>query len=324
MASVPRRPDPILTRGRRHAPVKFSDRRSSRSPSPPSWLRRPGAGLGPHRSARPTWRSAGAPRGVFATVCQYSHAAPDDPIVQPGRPGALHLHHFFGNVTTAAASTYDSLRAGSTTCVTGQDASGYSVPALYKNGVEVEPRSAKVYYRIGHHEQGSVSAFPPGSAWWPAMPAPRRSRVAASPSGRVSASIRRPRRRHLALARRSVDAARPVPGRSAGPGQPRQPDAQGARRVRSLRRLPGDYPAVLPSLSLIVRYPLSGDRGPLTLASCSSSRVTPILQRLGAGLPGQRDRYVPERTGAMRRARRPTDAAGAARPAMSERLRVLD
>ena len=177
-----------------------SDRRSSRSPSPPSWLRRPGCRPWPHRSARLILgrQPAGAPRGVFATVCQYSHAAPDDPIVQPGRPGASHLHHFFGNVTTAAASTYDSLRAGSTTCVTGQDASGYWVPALYKNGVEVEPRSAKVYYRIGRHEQVSVSAFPPGSGWWPAMPAPRRSRVAASPSGRVSASIRRPRRRHLA------------------------------------------------------------------------------------------------------------------------------
>src|SRR3954454_23956536 len=44
-------------------------------------------------------------RGVFATICDYSHQAPDDPIVKPNQPGASHLHQFFGNATTDAAST---------------------------------------------------------------------------------------------------------------------------------------------------------------------------------------------------------------------------
>jgi hypothetical protein len=70
-------------------------------------------------------------RGFFATVCDYSHEAADDPIVKPNQPGTSHLHEFFGNVTTAAASTYDSLRAGGTTCRASQDGSGYWVPALY-------------------------------------------------------------------------------------------------------------------------------------------------------------------------------------------------
>ena len=34
--------------------------------------------------------------------CRASHAAADDPIVFPGRPGAAHLHEFFGNQTTNA------------------------------------------------------------------------------------------------------------------------------------------------------------------------------------------------------------------------------
>src|SRR4051794_19587566 len=85
-------------------------------------------------------------RGVFATLCRFSHEAPDDPIVFPGQGGRSHLHTFFGNATTNAESTYDSLRAGATTCRTEQDASGYWVPALYRNGAEVQPISMKVYY----------------------------------------------------------------------------------------------------------------------------------------------------------------------------------
>src|SRR6478672_8629705 len=77
----------------------------------------------------------GRDRGVFATLCRFSHEAPDDPIVFPGQAGRSHVHTFFGNATTDAASTYDSLRAGATTCRTEQDASSYWVPALYRNGV---------------------------------------------------------------------------------------------------------------------------------------------------------------------------------------------
>src|SRR5436190_8376748 len=55
-------------------------------------------------------------QGVFATLCRFSHEAPDDPIVYPGQAGKSHLHTFFGNASTDAASTYDSLRASDTTC----------------------------------------------------------------------------------------------------------------------------------------------------------------------------------------------------------------
>src|SRR5436190_3915453 len=119
---------------------------------PPPPAARPGAG---RQGLAPD-----VPRGVFATVCDFSHEAPDDPIVKPNQAGASHLHQFFGNATTAAASTYDSLRAGGTTCRASQDASGYWVPALYKDGAEIQPTSMKVYYRAGRHEPGSIQPFP--------------------------------------------------------------------------------------------------------------------------------------------------------------------
>src|SRR5437899_1667298 len=78
--------------------------------------------------------AAGTTGGGFFLDCFYSHAAPDDPIVFPGAPGASHLHEFFGNRSVNATSTYDSLGT-STTCRLLPDASGYWNPASYLNGV---------------------------------------------------------------------------------------------------------------------------------------------------------------------------------------------
>jgi hypothetical protein len=51
----------------------------------------------------------------IAPVCRFSHQDADDPTVFPGQAGKSHLHTFFGNTTTGAASTYESLRAAATT-----------------------------------------------------------------------------------------------------------------------------------------------------------------------------------------------------------------
>lgn len=86
-------------------------------------------------------------KGVFHTSCAFSHAAPDDPIVFPGDPGASHLHSFFGNRSTDASSTYRSMRAGSTTCSFSADTAGYWVPALLdRQGNVVTPRNVAAYY----------------------------------------------------------------------------------------------------------------------------------------------------------------------------------
>ncbi|HEY0637492.1 MAG TPA: DUF1996 domain-containing protein [Pseudonocardiaceae bacterium] len=97
----------------------------------------------------------------FRANCRSSHRAPDDPIVYPGRAGVSHIHEFFGNRTTNAYSTLQSLSAGTTNCDPLVDLSAYWVPTLYKNGVAVAPESVTVYYQGITQHQRAV-APPPG------------------------------------------------------------------------------------------------------------------------------------------------------------------
>jgi hypothetical protein len=98
-------------------------------------------------------------RGVnFVENCGFSHQAPDDPIVFPGRPGASHQHTFVGNGTTNAFSSFGSLRSGSTTCMRRDDTAAYWVPALYQGTSQVLPLAATIYYRRGTFAE--VSPFP--------------------------------------------------------------------------------------------------------------------------------------------------------------------
>jgi hypothetical protein len=218
-----------------------------------------------------------AERGVFATMCRFSHEAPDDPIVFPGQAGKSHLHTFFGNRTTGAASTYESLRAGATTCRTEEDASGYWVPALFRNGAEVRPLAMKVYYRTGRHEPESVKAFPPGF------------RVVAGDAAADSAQG----------LRTTFWLCRGLRGLEAGPGfgptetpptcpaenpltlhvqfpecwdgvSVDSPDHKSHVAYGRFGRCPPSHATVLPSLALIVHYPIVGEPGAITLASGSA------------------------------------------------------
>jgi len=59
----------------------------------------------------------------FVVKCGFSHRKQVDPIVNFGEPGipegtGFHMHDFFGNTTTDANSTYDTLLAGGTKCPT--------------------------------------------------------------------------------------------------------------------------------------------------------------------------------------------------------------
>src|SRR5438045_1744092 len=64
-------------------------------------------------------------RGSFSVECAYSHTLNDDPIVYPGIPGASHSHDFFGNVSTTASSTQDTLVGAQTSCGDLSDRAGY-------------------------------------------------------------------------------------------------------------------------------------------------------------------------------------------------------
>jgi len=96
----------------------------------------------------------------FVVVCKFSHRAGDDPIVHPGSPGASHDHTFFGNAATDAFSTPAALRGAATSCSRSQDTAAYWVPTLIADNQPVDAIDAKVYYRRRTLQR--VRAFPPG------------------------------------------------------------------------------------------------------------------------------------------------------------------
>lgn len=123
--------------------------------------------LGPTALAKNTPKGDDEPAAVsradlagvnFIESCRYSHQAPDDPIVFPGKAGASHMHTFVGAKTTNASSSFGSLRSGGTTCMRRDDTAAYWVPALYQGSAQVLPQGATIYYRRG--TTAEVSPFP--------------------------------------------------------------------------------------------------------------------------------------------------------------------
>src|SRR5262249_55676714 len=93
-------------------------------------------------------RAANGHGGLFSVSCKPSHTVADDPIVYPGQPGASHLHEFFANRSTSAASTYVSMLSAATTCALSGDTAAYWTPALFSpNGSRVPATSVLIYYR---------------------------------------------------------------------------------------------------------------------------------------------------------------------------------
>lgn len=113
--------------------------------------------------------SQGSPAsvGAFRTTCSLATFRFDDPIVYPGRPGASHLHMFFGNTAVNASSTPATLTAaGNSTCRGGTlNRSAYWVPALIdtRTGAAVAPSDVTVYYKTGYNMPvTAIKAAPAG------------------------------------------------------------------------------------------------------------------------------------------------------------------
>jgi hypothetical protein len=96
----------------------------------------------------------------FFSNCRFSHFAPDDPIVHPRMAGMSHPHTFFGNTTTNAYSTLESLERGGTTCAIKADKAAYWAPTLFQNGKEIRPEKAQAYYVLRGY--GQMNPFPAG------------------------------------------------------------------------------------------------------------------------------------------------------------------
>ena len=118
----------------------------------------------PEPSYLPTQNTDGT--GQFRITCTFSHMSYDDPIVYPGKPGATHLHTFFGNTAVDYASTQSSIeRTGNSTCTGGTaNRSGYWVPAVIdtKDGTPIKPSKIMVYYKTSYLEGNNVKPFPAG------------------------------------------------------------------------------------------------------------------------------------------------------------------
>ncbi len=121
-----------------------------------------GHGKAPSRAeADAITAQAGLRGSEFRADCFSKGRGNDDPIVKPGQPGASHIHEFFGNRTTDAFSTLQSLAAGTSNCDPAVDLSSYWVPTLFKNGAPVAPETVTVYYQ-GITDPAHAKPFPRG------------------------------------------------------------------------------------------------------------------------------------------------------------------
>jgi Domain of unknown function (DUF1996) len=207
-------------------------------------------------------------RGVnFVETCRFSHRAPDDPIVFPGEAGASHDHTFVGNRTTNAFSTYESLRAGATTCMRPADTAAYWVPTLYQGETRVLPAGATIYYRRGTVEEvhpfpnnfrmiaGDAMATSPqvrGVTFWSCGPA-----GAVAPSSEVPTC---PQTRGSFL-RLHVRFPSCWDGKNLDSSNHKSHVAYAMRGA-----CPSTHPVAVPAITAIFRYPTLGGEG-FTLAS---------------------------------------------------------
>ena len=202
----------------------------------------------------------------FKVECAWSHAAADDPIVAPGRPGRSHLHDFFGNTTTSADSTVATLHGGGTTCQNQLDTAAFWVPALLRRGAPVRPIGSAAYYRPGPGiDAASVRPYPAGLMMiggdHHATVQPLE--VAAWHCGASPVLHANPP---------ACPRTAPLGVRVAFPdcwdGRHLDSDDHRSHMARSRDgRCPSDHPVPVPQLIFEVHYPVSGDPAGLELAS---------------------------------------------------------
>ncbi len=97
---------------------------------------------------------------AFIVRCDFSHRNNDDPIVHPGKRGAAHSHDFFGNTSTNYASTYDTLQAAGTTCVRPADKASYWIPTVSWGSRTLTASRGVFYYRAAGKDPKTIKAHP--------------------------------------------------------------------------------------------------------------------------------------------------------------------
>jgi uncharacterized protein DUF1996 len=211
--------------------------------------------------ASSTKKAASRLAGVnFVSNCGFVHFLADDPIVYPGQPGKSHDHTFVGNTSTDANSTLASLHAAGTACRLRADKAAYWMPTLIVDGQPVQPLGSTIYYR--RSTLGRVASFPPGFkmiAGESKATAPQDMRITFwncgvdGDVGRSSTPPACPRGRGQEL-RLHVTFPSCWDGKSLDSADHKSHLAYPTRQA-----CPADYPVPVPAISLIYRYPVSGD-----------------------------------------------------------------
>ena len=144
---------------------------SPAEPGAPGMPARHDITLGTDRVTPMDTSSPRGPQSAHGTrvYCVPSHYAHDDPVVHPDRPGAAHLHLFWGNTSADAFSTAASLaERGRASCEGGRNnRSAYWAPALFDAGGQVVlPERLFVYYKSFGNEatfdRQSIRPIPDG------------------------------------------------------------------------------------------------------------------------------------------------------------------
>ena len=246
----------------------------------------PAAGSMP---AQASFEVAANPAIPLVVACGFSHRSRDDPIVYPRQPGRSHDHTFFGNRSTNAFATAASLRAhGRTTCGLPADTAAYWAPTLFVDRRAVAPVSLVAIYR--RRTSSPVVPFPQGLKM---VAGDASARTAQSgqvvfwrcASGRRSSTIptcpgiRRGLQLHVSFPNcwdgKGLDSA----------------NHQSHMAYSSRGACPGSHPVGVPSLSLLITYPVTGGPG----AELSSGRCSAHADFVNvwdqAALAGLVDRY---------------------------------
>src|SRR4051794_20063123 len=203
----------------------------------------------------------------FVVKCAYSHTAMNDPIVHLDMPGMSHSHDFFGNRTTDASSTPESLAGQPTPCNVQRDTAAYWAPTLYDRGRPVTPLGLVAYYRPAPGvDPTTLQPFPTGLkmlAGDSMAEAPQPVEVAAWTCGNSSdlqttppdCPPEAPLRIRLTFADcwdgKNLDRA----------------DHRSHVAASHDGHCPKSHPVPMPQLTLSIRYPVSGTGHELTLAS---------------------------------------------------------
>ncbi|MEW1904612.1 DUF1996 domain-containing protein [Streptomyces sp. NPDC086147] len=215
----------------------------------------------------------------FNATCAYSHSKPDDPIVVPGLPGASHMHSFFGNRSTDAFTTAQSLRADRrTSCTPAEDLSAYWIPTLYEGGRTVESDGMIVYYGSRLPDPSVTVPFPQGFR----MIAGNAKSQVPTPAGSANQFFCAGEGGEIG---RSADGNWPICAPTAKlVHQLLFPDCWDGKHLDSPDHKShvafarngvcgGDHPVTIPSVSFVISYPTSGSPAGLSLSSGMASSI---------------------------------------------------